>query len=98
MFLQLFLGGITLKMIPSEKGSILSTSSSSALPPKVIIYNKMSAINTSDQPFYTYLIHFLKLEGNDVEALQELVESTLHKLVLLLLLSLALFCDFIEII
>jgi hypothetical protein len=38
MFFQLFLGGMTLKIIPSEKGSMLSTNSSSALPPKVIIY------------------------------------------------------------
>jgi hypothetical protein len=33
-----FLGGITLKTMPSEKGSKLSTSSSSALPPIVIIW------------------------------------------------------------
>ena len=38
MFFQLFFGGITLKIIPSEKGSILSTSSSSAFPPRVIIW------------------------------------------------------------
>ena len=38
IFFQLFLGGMTLKMIPSEKGSMLSTNSSSALPPRVIIY------------------------------------------------------------
>jgi len=37
MFFQLFLGGMTLKMMPSEKGSMLSTSSNSALPPSVII-------------------------------------------------------------
>ena len=42
MFFQLFFGGITLKMIPSEKGSILSTSSNSAFPPSVIIYEKLS--------------------------------------------------------
>jgi hypothetical protein len=29
---------MTLKMIPSENGSMLSTSSSSAFPPSVIIY------------------------------------------------------------
>jgi len=38
MFFQLFLGGMTLKTMPSEKGSRLSTSSSSALPPSVIIW------------------------------------------------------------
>lgn len=38
IFRQLFLGGMTLKMIPSENGSMLSTSSSSAFPPSVIIY------------------------------------------------------------
>jgi hypothetical protein len=40
IFFQLFLGGITLKIMPSEKGSKLSTSSSSALPPRVIIWRK----------------------------------------------------------
>lgn len=38
MLFQLFFGGITLNEMPSEKGSRLSTSSSSALPPRVIIY------------------------------------------------------------
>ena len=38
MFFQLFFGGITEKIIPSEKGSMLSTNSSSAFPPNVIIY------------------------------------------------------------
>lgn len=37
MFFRLFFGGMTLKIMPSENGSILSTNSSSALPPKVII-------------------------------------------------------------
>lgn len=37
MFFQLFFGGRTLKTIPSENGSRLSTSSSSASPPRVII-------------------------------------------------------------
>ena len=39
MFFQLFLGGRTLKTIPSEKGSKLSTNSSSASPPRVIIWD-----------------------------------------------------------
>lgn len=39
MFFQLFFGGITLKFTPSEKGSIVSTRSSSAFPPSVIIYS-----------------------------------------------------------
>lgn len=38
MFFQDFLGGMTLKRMPSEKGSSESTSSSSALPPIVIIW------------------------------------------------------------
>src|SRR4051812_9027665 len=38
MFFQLFLGGMTLNRMPSEKGSSESTSSSSALPPIVIIW------------------------------------------------------------
>jgi len=38
IFFQLFFGGMTLNKIPSEKGSRLSTSSSSALPPIVIIW------------------------------------------------------------
>lgn len=37
IFFQLFFGGMTLKMMPSENGSMLSTNSSSALPPRVII-------------------------------------------------------------
>jgi hypothetical protein len=36
MFFHDFLGGMTEKTIPSENGSRLSTSSSSALPPSVI--------------------------------------------------------------
>lgn len=36
MFFQDFFGGITLKRIPSEKGSRLSTNSNSALPPSVM--------------------------------------------------------------
>ena len=40
MFFQLFLGGRTLNTMPSEKGSRLSTSSSSASPPNVIIYEQ----------------------------------------------------------
>ncbi|KAL7350583.1 hypothetical protein ACKS0A_03022 [Histoplasma ohiense] len=38
MFFQLFLGGMTENKMPSEKGSRESTSSSSALPPIVIIW------------------------------------------------------------
>lgn len=38
MFFQDFLGGITLNRMPSENGSRESTSSSSALPPMVIIW------------------------------------------------------------
>jgi hypothetical protein len=37
MFFHDFLGGITENIMPSEKGSRLSTSSSSAFPPSVII-------------------------------------------------------------
>lgn len=47
IFFQLFLGGLTLKTTPSEKGSKESTSSSSASPPSVIIYTKI--INNSNQ-------------------------------------------------
>lgn len=36
MFFQLFFGGMTLKVTPSENGSSESTSSSSAFPPKVM--------------------------------------------------------------
>ena len=38
MFFQDFLGGRTLKTIPSANGSRLSTNSSSASPPRVIIW------------------------------------------------------------
>lgn len=38
IFFQLFLGGLTLKTIPSLNGSKLSKSSNSASPPKVIIW------------------------------------------------------------
>ena len=38
MFFQLFLGGRTEKTMPSAKGSSESTSSSSASPPRVIIW------------------------------------------------------------
>ena len=38
MFFQLFFGGLTLNTIPSMNGSSESTSSSSASPPRVIIW------------------------------------------------------------
>lgn len=41
IFFQLFLGGLTLKTTPSEKGSKESTNSSSASPPRVIICRKI---------------------------------------------------------
>ena len=40
IFFQLFFGGRTLNTIPSENGSRLSTSSSSASPPSVIIFER----------------------------------------------------------
>lgn len=48
IFFQLFLGGMTLKMIPSEKGSRESTSSNSAFPPSVIICQPTKLVNKSN--------------------------------------------------
>lgn len=64
MFFQLFLGGITEKMMPSENGSMLSTSSSSALPPSVIIYESWChlchGVNERNG-LDTHLVHLLQL-------------------------------------
>lgn len=46
IFFQLFLGGLTLKTTPSEKGSKESTNSSSASPPSVIICKTIRMTNS----------------------------------------------------
>src|SRR5882762_10434623 len=101
MFFQHFLGGMTLKIIPSEKGSMLSTNSSSALPPKVIIY--VSQINVVPEKLVnihqnkTHLIHLLQFHRNQAKPSHKLVESLLPKPIVLLFLLVSEVRDVLEV-
>ena len=101
MFFQLFLGGITLKIIPSENGSSESTSSSSALPPSVIICargqrGERTARRRRGSPA-THLVHLLELHRDDSEALHELAQAQGAEVVRELLRGVALLCDGVEV-
>lgn len=86
MFFQLFFGGMTLKMIPSENGSRESTNSSSAFPPSVIICRKLvSARRRPMRREKTNLIHLFELHRDDTETFHELLESLIPQIVVHLL-------------
>ena len=80
IFFQLFLGGITEKMIPSENGSILSTSSSSAFPPSVIICRRLmkwSRVSVRT----VYLIHLFQLRWNRVKTCHEFIQTRFPQII-----------------
>ena len=97
MFFQLFLGGITLKMMPSENGSILSTNSSSAFPPSVIIYPHVSEVLPSTRTLRTNLVHLLELQRNQTKARHKLVQPLLPEIIISLFLRIPLLRDLIEV-
>jgi hypothetical protein len=75
---------MTLKIMPSEKGSMLSTSSSSAFPPMVIIYR------AAFRDFQTLkkksnLVHLFQLARDLVESRHELVKTLFAQGVVFLL-------------
>jgi len=96
MFFQLFLGGITLKMIPSENGSRLSTSSSSALPPIVIICHLLQLWVRWTEPS-THLVHLLQLQRDQVEPSHELIQTRLPQAVVCSLLRITLASCFLQV-
>ena len=90
MFFHDFLGGITLKIIPSENGSRESTNSSSALPPKVIIC-RSKEILISSSCFYgktqvvIHLIHLLELHADNMKSDHKLFQALFTHVVIPLL-------------
>ena len=96
MFFQLFLGGITLKMIPSENGSRLSTSSSSALPPSVIICRLLQLWVRWTEPS-THLVHLLQLQRDQVEPSHELIQTRLPQAVVRSFLRITLASCFLQV-
>jgi hypothetical protein len=99
MFFQLFLGGITLKMMPSENGSMLSTNSSSAFPPRVIIYPHEERKRRFPRQGHqnTNLVHLLQFQRNQTKARHELVQTLFPEIIISLFLCVTRLGDLIEV-
>lgn len=76
--------------MPSEKGSRLSTSSSSASPPSVIIWYLEAVITAAG------IIHLFQLESDLVEAAHKHIQSLLAELVVLFALAVSLLGDLVQ--
>lgn len=84
--------------MPSENGSMLSTSSSSAFPPRVIIYRRIIRIQWHRcNECAPNLIHLFQLEGYQVETSHELVQPPFSEIVIPLFLRISGFCYLLKV-
>lgn len=89
MFFHVFFGGMTEKRTPSENGSDVSYSSSSALPPRVMSCRERKRTSVrreggrgkgTRRGTCTDLVHLLELVRDDAEALHEHDEALVTEL------------------
>lgn len=103
MFFHVFFGGMTEKRTPSENGSDVSYSSSSALPPRVMSCREGKGRESGREDergrgrgARTDLVHFLELVRDDAEALHEHDEALVAELGHLVLGGVPLLVDELE--
>lgn len=75
---------------------MLSTSSSSALPPRVIIWNGIS-VESRHMTHKHYLVHLFQLKRYQVEASHELVQALLPQVIVFLFLLITQVGDLVKV-